>query len=169
MCCGQKRSELRNRQAQRTVRSVPPYASNHSRGQVVQTQATVPPARQTASPYPHANTQARGLQPQPPAAISTPQPAVNVRYLENSPIRVRGLAQRHVLRVLRFATCASRRCPRRLISVEHTFLPTGLIAQAAPTRSFWAPAHSSFSYSALASRRMGLPASAPFQRARKSR
>jgi hypothetical protein len=25
-------------------------------------------------------------------AISTPQPAVKVRYLENSPIRVRGLA-----------------------------------------------------------------------------
>ncbi len=91
MCCGQKRSELRNRQAQRTVRSIPQYASNPSHAQVVQIPATVPPARHTASPYPHANTQARSVQPQPPVAISTPQPAVKVRYLENSPIRVRGL------------------------------------------------------------------------------
>ena len=92
MCCGQKRSDLRNSQAQRIVGSVPQYASNNSRAQVVRTQATLPPARQTPSPYPHANTQTRSVRPQPPAAISTPQSSVKVRYLENSPIRVRGLA-----------------------------------------------------------------------------
>ena len=62
MCCGQKRSELRNSQAQRTARTVPQYVSGNNRAQVVRTQPSAPA---------HAS--------------------ISVRYLENSPIRVRGL------------------------------------------------------------------------------
>jgi len=72
MCCGQKRSELRNSQAQRTARTVPQYVSGNNRAQVVRTQPSAPPAKQEASP-------------------STPHASISVRYLENSPIRVRGL------------------------------------------------------------------------------
>ena len=62
----------------------------------------------------------------PPAPISTPQSSVSVRYLENSPIRVRGLVSGMSLRVLRFATRSSGRCSRCLISIEHAFLPSRL-------------------------------------------
>jgi len=89
MCCGQKRSELRNSQAQRTARSAPQYVSDPSWAQGVRTQPTAPPATQTASPYQPANT-TRSLQSQPPAPISTQHSSISVRYLENSPIRVRG-------------------------------------------------------------------------------
>src|SRR5580704_15008882 len=91
MCCGQKRSELRNSQAQKTVRSVPQYVSSPSRSQTVRTQPTVPPVKQTASSYQPANTQTRTVRPQHAAAISTSHSSVIVRYLENSRIRVPGL------------------------------------------------------------------------------
>jgi hypothetical protein len=90
MCCGQKRADLRNSQAQRTARSTPQYVSGHSQAQAIRIQPTAPPAMQTASPYHPANAQTRSLPPQ-SATISTPHSSVSVRYLENSPIRVRGL------------------------------------------------------------------------------
>ena len=91
MCCGQKRSELRNSQAQRTARTVPQYVSGNSRAQIVRAQPSAPPATQAASPYRPVNPQTRSIQPQAATPSSTPHASISVRYLENSPIRVRGL------------------------------------------------------------------------------
>jgi hypothetical protein len=91
MCCGQKRSELRNSQAQRTVRTVPQYVSGNSQVQAVRTQISAPPGVRSASPSRLTNTQTRSIQPQHSTPVSTVNPLVSVRYLENSPIRVRGL------------------------------------------------------------------------------
>jgi len=90
MCCGQKHSELRNSQAQRTARSVPQYVSGNSHAQAVRTQPSAPPAMQTVLPHPPVNTQIRGVQPRAPTPISVAQSSISLRYLENSPIRVRG-------------------------------------------------------------------------------
>jgi hypothetical protein len=70
MCCGQKRSELQNNQTRRTV----PQYSSHNR-----------PAEPVARPSSAA--QAPEI-----ATASTPQSLTSIRYLENSPIQVRGLA-----------------------------------------------------------------------------
>jgi hypothetical protein len=64
MCCGQKRSELRNSQTQRTMRPVPQSVSS--------------------------NSHARGFQSQITAPVSMPSASVSISYQENSPIRVRG-------------------------------------------------------------------------------
>jgi hypothetical protein len=77
MCCGQKRTELRNSQASRTARSVPHYVSVNSRAQAVRTQPPDPQKQSTP--------------PQPETTVSTPHAPTSVRYLENPPIRVRGL------------------------------------------------------------------------------
>jgi hypothetical protein len=50
MCCGQKRTELRNSQAQRTTPSAPPNRAGNSRVQAVRTQTPVPPATGNVSP-----------------------------------------------------------------------------------------------------------------------
>jgi hypothetical protein len=89
MCCGQKRTELRNSQAQSTARSVPQYISGNSRAQAVRTQPSAPLAMRTAPPTKPAIPQTAG--PHQPLANPTPSSSTNVRYLENSPIRVRGL------------------------------------------------------------------------------
>ena len=93
MCCGQKRSAQQNSQAQRTARSVPQYHRANSRAQALRTQPATVPATPTASPYQHANLQTRSTQPQAPnpAPISSSRSSISVRYLEKSPIRVRGL------------------------------------------------------------------------------
>lgn len=71
MCCGQKRSELRNSQMRKTVTSVPQHISN----------STAPPA------YTHT----RSIEPQVATTSPTERDSISVRYLERSPIRVRGL------------------------------------------------------------------------------
>ena len=91
MCCGQKRSELRNSQTQWTTQSVPQYVPGNSASPAVRTQPWTPQGMQAASPHPPAYPQTRSVQPQVPAPVSTPQSAVSVRYLEKSAIRVRGL------------------------------------------------------------------------------
>jgi hypothetical protein len=91
MCCGQKRSELRNSQTQGTTRTVPQYVPSYSRTQAVQTPPWVSPETQAASPQPPGISQTRGAQPQARVPLSVQQPSVSVRYLETSPIRVRGL------------------------------------------------------------------------------
>jgi hypothetical protein len=91
MCCGQKRTELRNSQTQRATPSILPSTSGNSRAQAIRTPPTAPPATQAASPYQPANPQTRRIQPQAATPISTPHSSISVRYLENSPIRVRGL------------------------------------------------------------------------------
>jgi hypothetical protein len=91
MCCGQKRTELRTSQAQRTARTVPQHNSGNSPAQAVRTQPATPPAVRTSPPHPPAYSPTRSVQPHVPAPASTPQSAMSVRYLETSPIRVRGL------------------------------------------------------------------------------
>jgi hypothetical protein len=79
MCCGQKRTELRNKQAQRAGRAVPQYVSGNS-----------PPPMHTPSPLPPAENQIRNTQPEVAAPVAVARSFVRVRFLENSPIRVRG-------------------------------------------------------------------------------
>jgi pyruvate/2-oxoglutarate dehydrogenase complex dihydrolipoamide acyltransferase (E2) component len=91
MCCGQKRLELRNSQVQRTAQSVPQHTFSNSPAQTVRTQLSVPPATPRAAQYQPARPQTGSVPPQAPAPVSTPQSPVSVRYLEASPIQVRGL------------------------------------------------------------------------------
>ena len=91
MCCGQKRSELRNGQTQRTAWTVPRYVPGNSWAEVVRTQPSAPSAMQAVSPYRPANPQTGSIQLQPRTRNSTSHASISVRYLENSPIRVRGL------------------------------------------------------------------------------
>jgi hypothetical protein len=91
MCCGQNRTALRNSQSQVTTRTVPQYNSGNSQVQAVRTQLPSRSASPTASPRPPVSTPSGSDQRQAPTPVSTPQPTINVRYLERSPIRVRGL------------------------------------------------------------------------------
>ena len=88
MCCGQKRTELRNNRMNWTKPSTPPYGTGNSRTQAVRTQLSALSAMRTVPP---ANTQIRSVQPHAATATSTQLSSISVRYLENSPIRVRGL------------------------------------------------------------------------------
>src|SRR5216684_9232294 len=90
MCCGQKRMELRNSQVPGTSRTVPQYAPSNNWAQAVRTQPSAPPTR-IASPHQTGNPQTRSIQPQASTRTATPNSSISVRYLENSPIRVRGL------------------------------------------------------------------------------
>ena len=89
MCCGQKRTEFRNSQAQRTAPSVTRYGYGNS--QPLRTQPANVPATPTASTPQPASPQTRSVQVQAPAPVSMRQSMISVRYVENSPIRVRGL------------------------------------------------------------------------------
>ena len=80
MCCGQKRTELQNSQTRRTVASVPRSGSANNPPRPGAAQTSLLPAAQKASPHPPANT-----------TTFTPQAGSSVRYLDKSPIRVRGL------------------------------------------------------------------------------
>ena len=91
MCCGQKRTDLRNSQVQRTAGSAPQQTSVNSPATAVRTRPATPPTVRTALPPAYAYPQTRSVQPQVPASTATPQSAIHVRYLETSPIRVRGL------------------------------------------------------------------------------
>ncbi len=87
MCCGQKRTELRNSEARDPTRSVKQVLSSNRRTQVPQTQpAPSKPTERSAQHYPTAP--AGSL---PPLTETTPLPTIRVRYLQTSPIRVRGL------------------------------------------------------------------------------
>jgi hypothetical protein len=90
MCCGQKRTELRNSQPQSVARSVPQTLSGNRQTQAVRAQPSAPPPP-TALTHPPAYIQGQRIQPQAAATTSTPNASINVRYLDNSPIRVRGL------------------------------------------------------------------------------
>jgi hypothetical protein len=91
MCCGQKRAELRNSQAQRTARSVLQHTFSNSPAQTVRTQPSVPPPTPRTGQYEPARPQTGNVPPQAPAPVSMPESSVSVRYLETSPIQVRGL------------------------------------------------------------------------------
>jgi hypothetical protein len=86
MCCGQKRKELRNKQAERTAGTVPQFVSSNS---WVQDGVSPSPPPLTPPQLPPGNAQARTIQPQ-SVTTSAPRSLLRVRYLENSPIRVRG-------------------------------------------------------------------------------
>ena len=95
MCCGQKRTELRNSQTQWTTPNVHPYGSANSEAQAARSHAptaATAPTTQKTSPQRGANLQTRRIQPQVATATSTQHNSISVRYLERSPIRVRGMA-----------------------------------------------------------------------------
>src|ERR1700679_178231 len=95
MCCGQKRTELRNSQTQWTTPSVHPNGSANSEAQAARshapTGASAPTTQKTSSER-GAHLQTRRLQTQVATATSTQHNSISVRYLERSPIRVRGMA-----------------------------------------------------------------------------
>ena len=90
MCCGQKRTALRNSQVQGSARSVPRTSGNR-RAEAVQTQPSAPPSTPMASRRQPAHTQTQSIPPQAATPVSTQQSSISVRYVETSPIRVRGL------------------------------------------------------------------------------
>jgi hypothetical protein len=81
MCCGQKRADLKNIQAQSTAQNAPQHIPGISRAQAVRIQSSAsPPAR------PPTNPQTRTIQPQ----AAMPASSTSLRYVKNPPIRVRG-------------------------------------------------------------------------------
>ncbi len=91
MCCGQKRTELRNSQASSKRQAIPQTLSANRPPQAVRTQPSGSPAAQKAPPNQPANTQTQNVPPPAAMTASTPHSLTSVRYLENSSIRVRGL------------------------------------------------------------------------------
>ena len=129
MCCGQKRTELRNSQAQRTAgpspNTSPAIAGLKLSGPILRRR---PQCRQFRT-NPPVNAQNRGVQ------ASAPDADLHAALfgqrslsgeLADPGARTR---QRHGLRVFGLPPRSASRCQRRLISVEHTFLPSGLIKQ----------------------------------------
>ena len=64
--------------------------SHVSHAQVVRTQPSTSPTIRIVAPHPPVNTPIRSAPPQTTTSISMPHSSISVRYLENSPIRVRG-------------------------------------------------------------------------------
>jgi hypothetical protein len=91
MCCGQKRTELRNSQTQRTTQRVPQYGPANNRAHALRAKSSASPATQAASPHQLAQAQTGSVQPQAASTTPTPDASISLRYLDNSPIRVRGL------------------------------------------------------------------------------
>ena len=88
MCCGQKRTELRNSQTQQMT---PQYGPASNRPQELRNQSSALPANQAASPRQLVQAQTGSAQHQAAATTATPHASISLRYLDNSPIRVRGL------------------------------------------------------------------------------
>lgn len=91
MCCGQKRADLKNTQTQMTAGSGPQPVSNNSRVQAVRTPPSASSATQTASRSQPVTLQSPSIGLQAATTTLTPHSRASVRYLEKSPIRVRGL------------------------------------------------------------------------------
>jgi len=91
MCCGQKRTVLRNSQTQWTTPSVQQYGSGNSEAEAARSHTPMAPTTQKTSPQRAANLQTRSIQAQVATATST-YSSISVRYMEKSPIRVRGMA-----------------------------------------------------------------------------
>ncbi len=90
MCCGQKRSELRSNPTHRTAATVQPRMSGNNSLQSARAHSPAPRAMGTVSHNQPIDTRATGIQPQMAANISTFGSSISIRYLENSPVRVRG-------------------------------------------------------------------------------
>ena len=89
MCCGQKRSNLQQGPLSSARQNAPRVIPSNSRSQAARTQRSMPlPVGNVPSPTPASPLNASI----PPRAGATPTSQfVGVRYVENSPIRVRGL------------------------------------------------------------------------------
>jgi hypothetical protein len=95
MCCGQKRTQLRNSQTQTQSQSDHPYLPADVQWQLIRTQQSPGPAVSVVSPQPRVNPQVRGVAipsaaPLAPAQGSDLHSSVVIRYLETSPARVLG-------------------------------------------------------------------------------
>ena len=86
MCCGQKRSELQSSQAQTTARSVDHYTFANSQTQPIRSQAS-----RTGSSFLPVSTNVGSVHAPVPTPAPLAQSSISIRYLENSPIRARGL------------------------------------------------------------------------------
>jgi hypothetical protein len=96
MCCGQKRTELLNNQPLRAIDNprqfmVANSVVGNSGARVVQTQPLAAPAKQAGFLANSARLQTGSIQRKTVATSPIPRHAISVRYLENAPIRVRGL------------------------------------------------------------------------------
>lgn len=91
MCCGQKRTELQISQSRKAGQNPPAVAAGINGAQVVRSQPTMSPGRKAAiterPASPPAEIQPIGI----PATSPTARSAIGIRYLEHSPIRVRGV------------------------------------------------------------------------------
>ncbi len=90
MCCGQKRAELRSSSIPPTARTTPPARISYQPAPP----APKLPSRDLTAPTGIA-VESKPVRPpaqiiRRPSPIATPYPPVSVRYLESSPIRVRG-------------------------------------------------------------------------------
>jgi hypothetical protein len=83
MCCGQKRTELRNSEARDPTRNVKQALPSNRRTQVPQTRSTPSWGKEQGAQH-LAIAPARSVE-------TTPLPTIRVRYLQSSPVRVRGL------------------------------------------------------------------------------
>jgi hypothetical protein len=92
MCCGQKRSELRNSQGEGTTRNVNHSTFVNSHPQALRSQAMAPPAVRTDSVSRPAGTDLGSGPVHAPTSDALAQFSVGIRYLENSAIRARGSA-----------------------------------------------------------------------------
>ena len=90
MCCGQKRLEMRNSLAQGTTKTVPRYESSNRMAWSVQSGRSASPATRRVFPTTPVNTPTPGIQPRIPAPNSVVPASIFVRYVEKSPISVRG-------------------------------------------------------------------------------
>jgi hypothetical protein len=89
MCCGQKRSNLQQSPLSSTRQNVPRVISGNSRSQALRTQTSAPPPVASTLPAGSAGSLSASVRPQ--AAATPASQVVGLRYVENSPIRVRGL------------------------------------------------------------------------------
>jgi hypothetical protein len=91
MCCGQKRTELSNSQSQSVARSVPRTFSGNRPAPAVRTQPSAPPPPPAVFTHQPAYILGQRIPPQTVPRASTQQHSIRMRYVETSPIRVRGL------------------------------------------------------------------------------
>ena len=87
MCCGQKRSSLQQSPLPSTRQNVPKVVSGNSHAQTLRNQPSMPVRVGSTSPE-SANSLSASIGPRAAAPTSH---FLGLRYVDNSPIRVRGL------------------------------------------------------------------------------
>jgi hypothetical protein len=89
MCCGQKRLELRKSQG--TTQTVTPYRPGIKVAPTVGSNPLAAPTTRGVPTSPRQTIPIRGIEPRTAAANSTAPASIRIRYVEKSPISVRGI------------------------------------------------------------------------------